>query len=73
MNVVFLMDPLETVHPTKDTTLMLMVGRWDRYAFSCEESIVYTAVGRGEFEPGRPAYIRKYDWRVKKIIAGPGH
>ncbi len=26
MNVVFLMDPLETVHPTKDTTLMLMVG-----------------------------------------------
>lgn len=47
--------------------------RWDRYAFSCEESIVYTAVGRGEFEPGRPAYIRKYDWRVKKIIAGPGH
>lgn len=26
MNVVFLMDPLESVHPTKDTTLMLMVG-----------------------------------------------
>lgn len=26
MNVVFLMDPLEKVHPTKDTTLMLMVG-----------------------------------------------
>ena len=26
MNVVFLMDPLETVQPTKDTTLMLMIG-----------------------------------------------
>ena len=26
MNMVFLMDPLETVNPTKDTTLMLMVG-----------------------------------------------
>ncbi len=26
MNVVFLMDPLEKVHPTKDTTIMLMVG-----------------------------------------------
>lgn len=26
MNVIFLMDPLESVHPTKDTTLMLMVG-----------------------------------------------
>jgi Zn-dependent protease with chaperone function len=44
---------------------------WQRYAYSCNESVVYTAVERGEFEPGRPAYVRKYDWDRRRIIAAP--
>jgi Zn-dependent protease with chaperone function len=54
-----------------DTPRPKLNFRWDRYAFSCNETIVYTPVGRGEFEPGRAAYIRKYDWRKDKIIIGP--
>ena len=30
MNILFLMDPLETVHPEKDTTLLLMAGAHNR-------------------------------------------
>ena len=30
MNIVFLMDPLETVIPEKDTSLLLMVGAHNR-------------------------------------------
>jgi hypothetical protein len=44
---------------------------WQRYAYSCSEPVVYTAVERGEFEPGRPAHVRKYDWNRRRIIAGP--
>ena len=44
---------------------------WQRYAYSCSEPVVYTAVQRGEFEPGRPAYVRKYNWDRRRIIAGP--
>lgn len=44
---------------------------WQRYAYSCSEPVVYTAVQRGEFEPGRPAYVRKYNWNRRRIIAGP--
>lgn len=39
-----------------------------RYAFSCEEPLVYTRVDHGEFEAGEPAHIRAYQWRQKKII-----
>jgi hypothetical protein len=44
--------------------------RWTRYAFSCDEPIVYTMIEHGEFEPGRLAHIRKYDWKKKRILAG---
>lgn len=54
----------------KTAALKLNYG-WQRYAYSCNESVVYTAVERGEFEPGRPAYVRKYDWNRRRIIAGP--
>ena len=44
--------------------------RWTRYAFSCDEPVVYTMIEHGEFEPGRLAHIRKYDWKRKQILAG---
>jgi hypothetical protein len=44
--------------------------RWTRYAFSCDEPVVYTMIEHGEFEPGRLAYIRQYDWKRKRILAG---
>lgn len=54
-----------------NATALKLNYRWDRYAFSCDETVVYTLVERGEFEPGRLAYIRKYDWRKKKVIVAP--
>ncbi len=44
--------------------------RWTRYAFNCDEPVVYTMIEYGEFEPGRLAHIRKYDWKRKQILAG---
>ncbi len=44
---------------------------WQRYAFSCDEPVVYTVIGHGEFEPGRASHIRKYDWKNKQLILGP--
>jgi hypothetical protein len=41
-----------------------------RYAFSCNEPQVYTIVGLGEFEPGRPSYPRTYDWKNNKFVQG---
>lgn len=43
----------------------------NRYAFSCDEPIVYTLVARGEFEPGRAAHLQSYNWQSNKIIMGP--
>ncbi len=34
-----------------------------RYAYSCDEPIVYTVVAFGEFDPGRPSYVRAYHWK----------
>jgi hypothetical protein len=42
--------------------------RWTRYAFSCDEPVVYTMIEHGEFEPGRVAHIRKYDWKKRRIL-----
>jgi hypothetical protein len=39
-----------------------------RYAFSCDEPLVYTAIETGEFEPGRPAYLRTYNWHDGKFV-----
>jgi hypothetical protein len=38
-----------------------------RYAFSCDEPIVYTVVETGEFEPGRGAHLRSYDWKDNRF------
>lgn len=42
--------------------------RWTRYAFSCDEPVIYTMIEHGEFEPGRVAHIRKYDWKKRRIL-----
>jgi hypothetical protein len=34
-----------------------------RYALSCDEPIIYTVVETGEFEPGRSAHLRSYNWK----------
>lgn len=39
-----------------------------RYAFSCDEPLVYTAIEAGEFEPGRPGYLRIYNWQDGKFV-----
>jgi len=38
-----------------------------RYAFSCDEPLVYTVVAFGEFEPGRPSYVRAYHWKEARF------
>lgn len=43
----------------------------ERYAFSCTEPIVYVRIERGEFEPGRGAYDRRYDWRAQRLLPAP--
>ncbi len=45
--------------------------RSSRYAFSCDEPIVYTLVERGEFEPGRAAHLHSYNWKTDTILKGP--
>ncbi len=44
--------------------------RADRYAFSCDEPTVYTVIEAGEFEPGRPSYLRVYNWKEKRLAPG---
>ncbi len=44
--------------------------RAERYAFSCSEPNVYTIVEAGEFEAGRPSYLRTYNWKQRKLIQG---
>ena len=39
-----------------------------RYAFSCDEPTVYTVIQAGEFEAGKPSYLRVYNWKEKKLI-----
>jgi hypothetical protein len=41
-----------------------------RYAFSCDEPTVYTVIQSGEFEAGRPSYLRIYNWKDKKLVTG---
>lgn len=38
-----------------------------RYAFSCDEPLVYTVVAFGELEPGRPSYVRAYHWKEARF------
>lgn len=42
--------------------------RASRYAFSCNEPTVYTAVEVGEFEVGRPSHLRVYHWKESRFL-----
>lgn len=39
-----------------------------RYALSCDEPVIYTMIETGEFEPGRPAHLRAYNWKEGRIV-----
>lgn len=39
-----------------------------RYALSCDEPVIYTMIEAGEFEPGRPAHLRAYNWKEGRIV-----
>lgn len=52
-------------------TALKLNYRWERYAFSCDEPVVYTAIERGEFEPGRPSHVRKYNWQQRRVLNAP--
>jgi hypothetical protein len=41
--------------------------RANRYAFSCDEPLVYTVIEPGEFEAGRVAHLRSYNWKESKF------
>ncbi len=53
------------------STALKLNYRWERYAFSCDEPVVYTAIERGEFEPGRPSHVRKYNWQQRRVLDAP--
>jgi hypothetical protein len=42
--------------------------RASRYAFSCDEPLVYTVVEGGEFESGRAAHLRSYNWKESRFV-----
>ncbi|MDH5649183.1 MAG: hypothetical protein OEY67_05960, partial [Gammaproteobacteria bacterium] len=42
--------------------------RSSRYAYSCDEPVVYTRVAYGEFEPGRPAHVQSYNWEKNILL-----
>jgi hypothetical protein len=39
-----------------------------RYAFSCDEPLVYTVVEAGEFESGQPTFLHTYHWKDKRFM-----
>jgi Zn-dependent protease with chaperone function len=39
-----------------------------RYAFSCDEPLVYTVIEAGEFETGQPAFLHTYHWKEKRFM-----
>ncbi len=41
--------------------------RASRYAFSCDEPVVYTVIEPGEFEAGRAAHLRSYNWKDNRF------
>lgn len=43
-----------------------------RYAYNCDRPVVYTRISHGEFEPGKRAHVRRYDWEKKQIIPEKG-
>jgi hypothetical protein len=53
----------------RDTARLDLNFRAGRYAFSCDEPVVYTVVESGEFEAGRGAHLRSYNWKDNKFFA----
>jgi hypothetical protein len=47
----------------------LLNFRAQRYAFSCDEPVVYTVIEPGEFESGRGAHLRSYNWKDSKYAS----
>jgi len=45
--------------------------RAERYAFSCNEPLVYTVIDMGEFVPGEPSHLRAYNWKEKRLVPAP--
>jgi len=45
--------------------------RPERYAFSCDEPLVYTVIDTGEFVPGEPSHLRAYNWKEKRLVPEP--
>jgi len=45
--------------------------RAERYAFSCDEPLVYTVIDAGEFVPGEPSHLRAYNWKEKRLVPVP--
>lgn len=43
-----------------------------RYAYSCDQSVVYTRISHGEFVPGKRAHVRRYDWKKMETIPEKG-
>lgn len=41
--------------------------RANRYAYSCDEPVVYTVIEAGEFEAGRGAHLRSFNWKDNKF------
>jgi hypothetical protein len=42
-----------------------------RYAYSCDEPVVYTAIEAGEFEAGKGPHLRTYNWKEGRIVPTP--
>lgn len=41
--------------------------RTNRYALGCDEPVVYTVIEPGEFEAGRAAHLRSYNWKENRF------
>ena len=52
----------------RDIQALKLNYRTERYAFSCSEPEVYTLVEAGEFTPGKPPYLRAYNWKQGDFV-----
>jgi Zn-dependent protease with chaperone function len=54
-----------------DIAMLRLNFRAERYAFSCDEPLVYTVIDTGEFVPGEPSHLRAYNWKEKRLVPAP--
>lgn len=52
----------------RDIRALRLNFRTQRYAFSCSEPVIYTLVDAGEFTPGKPPYLRAYNWKQREFV-----